>query len=119
MNRIFSISNRSRSYKAARTVLDGGANELRVVFSGRGAPSCELAIVWFFRQGPIYRGRRMVCQEADSQFRLAEPWLLASRVKDGRHRDPSRGASRATDGIGRLLLSVDSQRAATIGLPSG
>ncbi len=51
MNRIFSISNRSRSYKAARTALDGGANELRVVFSGRGAPSCELAIVWFFRQG--------------------------------------------------------------------
>jgi hypothetical protein len=68
MNRSFSVSNRSRSNKAARTVFDGGANELRIVFRGRRAPSCELAIAGFFRQGPIYRGWRMVCQEADSQF---------------------------------------------------
>jgi hypothetical protein len=67
MNRIFSISNRSRSTKAARTVFDGGANELRIVFSGRGAPGCELAIAGFFRQGPIYRGRRILCQDADSR----------------------------------------------------
>jgi len=34
MNRIFSISNRSRANKAARTVFDG---KLRIVFSGEGA----------------------------------------------------------------------------------
>jgi hypothetical protein len=34
MNRIFSISNRSRANKAAPTVFDG---KLRIVFSGEGA----------------------------------------------------------------------------------
>ena len=51
MNRIFSISNRSRSNNAARTVFDAGANELRILFSGEGAaPSCELATAWFLPQ---------------------------------------------------------------------
>jgi hypothetical protein len=42
MNRSFSNSNRSRSNKAARTVLSAGANEPRIVFAWQGAPAAGL-----------------------------------------------------------------------------
>jgi hypothetical protein len=51
MNRSLSISKRSRSNKAARTVFHGGVNERRIAFSGRGAPSSGFAIALFFRRG--------------------------------------------------------------------
>ena len=70
MNRIFSISNRSRANKAARAVFDGGASELRIVLSGEGAPSCELATAWFLPQGAMYRHRRILCQDTDRQLRI-------------------------------------------------
>jgi hypothetical protein len=50
MKRSLSISNRSRSNKAARTVFHWGANELRIAFPGRGAPICGVSIAGFFRQ---------------------------------------------------------------------
>ena len=78
MNRIFSISNRSRSNNAARTVFDAGANELRILFSGEGAaPSCELATAWFLPQGAFDKMRTLYL--CSSSPRSSSFFLLTGR----------------------------------------